>query len=80
MPQRAQRTATANGLATEDTENGNGEDFVTATATAFATEDTENGNGEDFVTTTAKTYGLRLTARSQRTTKSKFLPCRSLYY
>jgi hypothetical protein len=35
LPQRAQRTATANGLATEITENGNGEDFVTATATAY---------------------------------------------
>ena len=42
-------TDTATALATEDTENGNGENFVTATATNGYGEITEDGNGVKYV-------------------------------
>ena len=70
---------TANGLATEITENGNGGKDVTATANGYglATEITENGNGNGGKDVTATANGQRPTARTQRTataTATAFLP------
>jgi hypothetical protein len=62
---------TANGLATEITENGNGGKDVTATANGYglATEITENGNGNGGkdVTATANGNGQRPTANGENT-------------
>jgi hypothetical protein len=60
LPQRSQRTA--NGDGGEDV-NGKRQ-----TSTDFATEITENGDGDGGEDVNGKGNGLRLTARTQRTT------------